>query len=378
MSKNLLPIHASKTMSGAAAAVIALAGLARAQVVTVRRDSAGHRDSVTLQRFMVLQGRADSIVILAGRINQEAYGSAAWIKAGVAFDSLLERALGPRIVLRAMPSFSMRSMPMKGWLGLNVQGPHASLVDSAGRSHVRYFAYQDIVSVDPGSPAERAGILPGDILVAYNGVDLINHEFNLFDMLLPKKRVDLSVRRDGEVKDYALTVANVPEEVARRRVELDKQARIELSGPGAILIGAGGDAPRGPVRAKRLEGEGEPLRAVGGFGPMRPALTGQKPFFFISPNGLFGASLSNATQDLAKILKSPKGVLVNEVPEDTPAFRAGLRVGDVIVTADDDSVRTVGELRDVVVRRIGEHSIVLQVVRQQKPRKITVSWPELP
>jgi serine protease Do len=99
---------------------------------------------------------------------------------------------------------------------------------------------------------------------------------------------------------------------------------------------------------------------------------------FISPNGLFGASLSNVNVDLAKVLKLKRGVLVNDVPEDTPAARAGLRIGDVIIAADDDSVASLGELRDLVMHRLSNRSTDLQVVRQNKVRKVTISWAETP
>jgi S1-C subfamily serine protease len=103
-------------------------------------------------------------------------------------------------------------------------------------------------------------------------------------------------------------------------------------------------------------------------------------FFFISPNGVFGASLSNVSEDLAKALQLPKGlrkgVLVNEVPEDSPAYRGGLRGADVIITADGDTVSTVGQLRDLLITRFGDHSAELQIVRQQKVKKLTLSWPE--
>ena len=115
----------------------------------------------------------------------------------------------------------------------------------------------------------------------------------------------------------------------------------------------------------------------GGFAGTLRALSGQK-LFFLSPNGLFGANLSNMSDELARVLKLKKGVLVNEVPEDTPAFRSGLRTGDVILTANDDSVTTVAELRDAVLRHLADHAAELQVVRKQKVKKLTVSWPESP
>jgi serine protease Do len=94
-----------------------------------------------------------------------------------------------------------------------------------------------------------------------------------------------------------------------------------------------------------------------------------------SPNGgLFGAGLASVDEELAKARNLPKGVLVINVPEDSPAFRSGLRTGDVIVTADDDSVITVGELRDLVLHHFADRSLALQVLRQQKTKKVVLSW----
>lgn len=369
MSKNL-----AKTFGGAAA-LLSVAGMASAQGATPRRDS------TRTERVVILPGRTDSIMVLAGRIAQEAYGSVAWIKASVALDSLIAHGTSTRFVKVGMPGFALRSFPMvKGWLGFTAQGPSIRMSDSTGAQHIRFFAYQDIVSVDPGSPAERAGIMPGDIVVAYNGVDLLNHEFNLGDMLVPKKRLDMTVKRDGEVKDYALTVANVPEDIVRRRAEMDRAVQIELRAPGGALV-MGGDGVELPLRGGlvRARGGGE-AGGVGAAGGIRGRglNPGAYKMFVLQPNGLFGAKLSDVNEDLAKFLKIQKGILVNDVPEDTPAFRAGLRMGDVIVTADNDSVSTVGELRSLIGRRLGDRSVALQVVRQQRVRKLTVSWPDAP
>jgi serine protease Do len=263
----------------------------------------------------------------------------------------------------------------KGWLGFYAQGPSLIISDSSGTRY-RFFAYQPIISVDPGSPAERAGIEPGDVLVAYNGIDLMNHEFNFSDMLVPKKRVDITVRRDGEIKNYSLTVASPPQDVSRRRIEMERvPSAAILVGPDGERFGGGGDRPIGPVRA--AGGGGARMGGPGEFSTTLRALAGQK-LFFLSQNGLFGANLSSMSDELARVLKLKKGVLVNDVPEDTPAFRSGLRTGDVIVTANDDSVTTVAELRDAVLRHFADHAAELQVVRKQKVKKLTVSWPGSP
>jgi serine protease Do len=373
MSKNLA--NFSKPLGGAAAALLSVVGLAQAQAVgTVRRDS-------TVTRQVILLGRTDSISVLASRIVHERPGGTAWVALANELDSLIANSIGKAFVMRggivAPMAMGPRSARVsKGWLGFYAQGPSLIISDSSGTRY-RFFAYQPIISVDPGSPAERAGIEPGDVLVAYNGIDLMNHEFNFSDMLVPKKRVDVTVRRDGEIKNYSLTVASPPQEVSRRRIEMERvpASGAILVGPDGERFGGGGDRPIGPVRA--AGGGGARMGGPGEFSTTLRALAGQK-LFFLSQNGLFGANLSSMSDELARVLKLKKGVLVNEVPEDTPAFRSGLRTGDVIVTANDDSVTTVAELRDAVLRHFADHAAELQVIRQQKVKKLTVSWPGSP
>jgi len=374
MSKNLASF--SKPFGGAAAALISVVGLSQAQAAgAARRDS-------TVSRQVILLGRTDSISVLAGRINQERPGGTAWVAFATELDSLIANSIGKTFVMRggivAPMSMSPRSLRVsRGWLGFTAQGPSIGISDSSGTRY-RFFAYQPIISVDPGSPADRAGIEPGDVLVAYNGIDLMNHEFNFSEMLVPKKRVDITVRRDGEIKNYSLTVASAPQEVSRRRIEMERMpsAAIVAGADGERLAG-GGDRPPGPVRPAGAGGGGARMGGPGGFAGTLRSLQVQKLFFF-SSNGLFGANLSNMSDELARVLKLKKGVLVNEVPEDTPAFRSGLRTGDVIITANDDSVTTVSELRDAVLRHFADHAAELQVVRRQKVNKLTVSWPGSP
>ncbi len=375
MSKNLASF--SKPLGGAAAVLISVVGLSQAQSAgPARRDS-------TVSRQVILLGRTDSISVLAGRIVHERPGGTAWVALANELDSLLANSIGKTFVMRGGIVAPLAMGPRatrvsKGWLGFYAQGPSLIISDSSGTRY-RFFAYQPIISVDPGSPAERAGIEPGDVLVAYNGIDLMNHEFNFSEMLVPKKRVDISVRRDGEIKNYSLTVASPPQDVSRRRIEMERvpASGAFFVGPDGERFGDGGRGDRPPGLVRPAGGEGARMGGPGGFAVTLRALSGQK-LFFLSPNGLFGANLSNMSDELARVLKLKKGVLVNEVPEDTPAFRSGLRTGDVIITANDDSVTTVGELRDAVMRHLADHAAELQVVRKQKVKKLTVSWPESP
>ena len=56
-----------------------------------------------------------------------------------------------------------------------------------------------MIAVEPGSPAGVAGVLPGDIVVAVNGVavDLDRPFVNLLKALAPGELAELTVFRDG-------------------------------------------------------------------------------------------------------------------------------------------------------------------------------------
>ena len=334
-------------------------------------------DSVLVRVFGLPEVRLDSLKVLIRELEREPYGSADWLTISRRVDSLVQgRRTG--IIMRGIlePRFQAGGLPRippSGWLGFLTQGPSQQIDDGSGQ-HVVYLAYPTIISVDPNSPAERAGILPGDVLVAYNGQDVVNRDFNLTELLRPETRVTITVRRGGETKDFAAKVARGSERIARRRQELESAMtlgalRIERLAPGTP------DRPMPPElpRAER------PVEAVAPT-TRRSVFTSSDAnpgarMIVMSMNGMFGASLSAVSAELAKALRLKTGVLVTDAPEETPAWRAGLRAGDVIVRVDDEPVFTVNEFRDRVLTRLQQRAVALQVVRNEKPRTVTLTWP---
>ncbi len=97
------------------------------------------------------------------------------------------------------------ALKARGWLG--VEGE-----DSDG-----YFKIKKVVS---GSPAETAGIMPGDVLVAVNGTDLAKSEEATLKVmqkaLTPGSKVEYSILRGGARTSVTATLASMPEEVMAR------------------------------------------------------------------------------------------------------------------------------------------------------------------
>lgn len=314
------------------------------------------RDSMFVRMFTLPGVPMDSLRLLVHALQREQYGSADWVAITRRVDSLLraQRELVARgfaeqsLQLRTMPSFAPT-----GWLGFVTQGPSQQTFDRSGQ-RVVYFAYPQIITVDPDSPAERAGIAPGDTLVAYNGLDVVNREFNVTQLLRPDRKLSITIRRDGDNKDYVVRVARQPQRIVTLRRDLDAAA------PAEVRVESP-DVPE-PVVRMRLP---EPTTMV------RPSRGG----LFVFSNAMFGASLAAVSPELAEALNLKLGVLATEVPEQSPAWRDGLRAGDVIVSVEDAPVRSVNEFRDRVMTHLQRHSVELQVVRNQKPRVIKLSWP---
>jgi membrane-associated protease RseP (regulator of RpoE activity) len=354
---------------GAAAALIA-AGAARSangQVVSASPVRPAVKDTVVLRAVDGPRAALDSIRVLLRVFEGEPLSSmqsermARELNAmAIAVKTATAVAGGGRVIITGPDVIRQFGMfPAKGWIGLTTGGVHNDWND--GR-FVQYLDYPPIVSVERAGPAQIAGIVPGDTLVAYDGMDVVAHPINVSQLLIPDRKLAVTVRRDGETKAFSLVVARLPNTVFTRRVAPD-----EFSGFPEIGGGLPGDPPRAVgVAGRPVYGATKVPRGPGIWGG------GGVPFFSFVDAGVFGASLSPVGPDLARAFKLEMGVLVNEVPEDTPASRAGLKAGDVIVSVGGQSVSSVAEVRKLAMLRGENRSVMLQVVRDKKTRSITV------
>lgn len=241
------------------------------------------------------------------------------------------------------------AMRPDGWIGINIEAPHQQMV-RGDTTFYRYFSYPEIVSVEPESPAERAGISRGDRLIAYDGADVRDREINMTKLLQPSRRLTVTVRRDGEDRDFAVVVARVPARlVMRRSLNMSDMPALAPAAPGGMVMPPdGGMRLRAPVAVRIGPGEGSIPIA--------------------------GASVSEIRDaELGRIFGVASGLLVTEVFSD-PAQGSGLRGGDVIVGADGQDITRLGQLRRVISAHNDDRSVELEIVRQKRTRAITLRW----
>lgn len=95
--------------------------------------------------------------------------------------------------------------------------------------------------------------------------------------------------------------------------------------------------------------------------------------------GFLGVVIQNVEPALARKLELPStsGVLVAEVNPRSPADRAGIRSGDVIVEFNKQEVKDVRQLRWEVARTRPGTSVPVQVIRNGRSRSLTVNVQEL-
>ena len=95
--------------------------------------------------------------------------------------------------------------------------------------------------------------------------------------------------------------------------------------------------------------------------------------------GQLGVMIGELTKDLADYfgIDSTKGVLVSDVLKDSPAEKAGLEAGDIILKIDGQDVEGTGKLRNTIAMVAPGTKVQLLVYRDGKEKTVTVSIGEL-
>jgi membrane-associated protease RseP (regulator of RpoE activity) len=98
----------------------------------------------------------------------------------------------------------------------------------------------------------------------------------------------------------------------------------------------------------------------------------------LSKRGYIGVSLVDLTDDLREFYGAPKenGVLVGSVEENSPAAKAGLKVGDIVLSIDGKDVESQGDVRRAISGKKDGDSARIEVLRGRARQTVVATVAE--
>lgn len=221
-----------------------------------------------------------------------------------------------------------------------------------------------IVDVVPDSPAARAGLEEDDVIVSFGGATVrgpaaVTEKLRARE---PGDVVKIGVLRGTQRKEIEVEIGRRAE-----RALVWKLRRSEADAPDAL------EAPEPPELPLELD---EHLRELGQRLGREGAAWRVLPVPGAWNRPRLGVQLVETTPELRGHLGGGEdaGVLVSKVLPGTPAERAGIHVGDLILSVEGQDVATSGELIEALEGREG--TIKLRVARDRRPMTIEVQLPE--
>jgi len=254
----------------------------------------------------------------------------------------------------------------RGWLGVTTQPTDDDLRRGLDLSRDGLLVNQ----VSDESPADRAGLRKGDVILTYNSRSVTEPEDlrRLVRATEPGRTVSLGIWRDGSRRTLQVEVGSLP-----GSRDFDDE-RFDTPEPPTPPTPPAPPAP-GDRSEHRLFINGREVpddEMEGKLKDMKIKMKGLDDMHlfddhggntFMAPMGMsrgrLGVRVEKLNGDLAQALgaSGDHGVLVTEVIEDTPAQRAGIRAGDVIVSVEGDDVNDTDELVKALADRDGKVSI---------------------
>ncbi len=245
-----------------------------------------------------------------------------------------------------------------GYLGVQAE---EVTKDNIAKFRLRDVKGVGVESVVDGSPAQTAGLQKGDVIVKLNGEDITSSRklTRLVSEISPDHQARLTIVRNGSEREITVTVGKRP------------GFKFE---DGAF---AGVMAPLGRMEIPQMPDMPNLERLPRGDWAQLPPGAPDAPLAFaFGTRRQIGAGLMSLSKQLAAHYGVEGGSLVSDVRENSPAAKAGLKAGDIIVEVEGKSLTGDGDL----VRAIAEKKdgpITLTIVRDRNRQTISVTPEEV-
>lgn len=249
------------------------------------------------------------------------------------------------------------------YLGVQTQGINKENFAKFGLANVRGVA---IEKVSENSPAAAAGLQAGDVILRFNGEEITSTRklTRLIGEVDPDHQARVAILRNGREQELTATLA-------RRPMPKFENGNFEFLPP--LPMGRM-EMPemKKLLKLKELEG----LKNLPNDGIPRvftfPDGSGKAFSWRVGGGRQIGVGVTPLGKQLAEHFGVDSGVMISEVNENSPAAKAGLKAGDIIVETNGKAVKgDIDLIRSINEKKEGD--LTLTIVRDRKRQTVTIT-----
>jgi serine protease Do len=211
------------------------------------------------------------------------------------------------------------------------------------------------------SPAAQAGLQSGDVIVRFEGEEITSTRklSRLIAEVAPDHQARLTILRGGSERELTVTVG-------KRPTPKFEDGTFEMRVPPVA-----GEMPL-RIPTPRIPPAGEMPQQLKTIPPVGEL---NRDFLVFRGSGRqIGAGLMPLTKQLAEYfgINEGRGLLINDVRPDSPAAKAGLKAGDVIIEIEGKEVKGMGDfIRALSEKKEGD--VTLTFVRDRNRQTVRVT-----
>lgn len=233
-------------------------------------------------------------------------------------------SMASNVVTKVVDQLKEFGETRRGWLGVRIQDVDEDLAEAMGLDKASGALVTDV----PDGPSKDAGLLAGDVILTFDGVDVEDTRALVRQVGATEvgKAVRVVVHRDGGTETLLVTLG--------RREDAERNA--------------GAPAVEDDVAPETVEKE------------------------------ILGLTIGTLTDEMRDELNAPDdagGVVILSVDETSEAWEKGLRGGDIITEAGQQKVIVIGDFEDRIAeaKEAGRKSLLLLVRRNGQPRFVALN-----
>ncbi|MCZ6831779.1 MAG: DegQ family serine endoprotease [Gammaproteobacteria bacterium] len=221
----------------------------------------------------------------------------------------LSFAIPVSVVINVVEQLKQTGHVTRGWLGVTIQNVDKNLAESFGLDRPRGAL---ISQLQPGGPAEKGGLQPGDVILRFDGAEIHTSSDlpHVVGLTRPGTRVSIEVMREGSAKTLKMAVGGL---------DADEEPSILADS----AVGAGG--------------------------------------------GRLGLVVEEIDDQLQSRWGITGGVVVTEVVPQGPGDRAGMLRGDVVTLIGSYPITSVAAYTRAAERLQAGKSVPMRIIRRGAP-----------